>query len=62
MHFVLERVQQRPKLKPNPRLIGLKMYTLIADYINAFLKIKLEASGWPKNCKTDEEKKKFLEQ
>ena len=28
MHFVLERAQQRPELKPNPRLIGLKMYTL----------------------------------
>ena len=28
MHFVLERAQLRPQLKPNPRLIGLKMYTL----------------------------------
>ena len=28
MHFVLERAQLRPELKPNPRLIGLKMYTL----------------------------------
>lgn len=28
MHFVLEKAQQRPELKPNPRLIGLKMYTL----------------------------------
>ena len=35
---------------------------LFADYINAFIKMKLEASGWPKNCKTDVEKKKFLEQ
>ena len=28
MHFVLERAQLRPELKPVPRLIGLKMYTL----------------------------------
>ena len=28
MHLVLERAQRRPELKPNPRLIGLKMYTL----------------------------------
>ena len=28
MHFVLERAQLRPELKPTPRLIGLKMYTL----------------------------------
>ena len=28
MHFVLERAQLRPELKPSPRLIGLKMYTL----------------------------------
>ena len=28
MHFVLERAQLRPELKPNARLIGLKMYTL----------------------------------
>ena len=28
MHFVLERAQMRPELKPTPRLIGLKMYTL----------------------------------
>ena len=27
MHFVLERAQLRPELKPNPRLISLKMYT-----------------------------------
>ena len=25
MHFVLERAQLRPELKPAPRLIGLKM-------------------------------------
>ena len=24
--------------------------------------MKLEASGWPKNCKTDVERKQFLEQ
>ena len=28
MHFVLERAQLRLELKPNPRLIGLKMYIL----------------------------------
>ena len=33
---------------------------LFADYTNAFLKMKLEASGWPKNCRTEEEKKQFF--
>lgn len=28
MHLILERAQHRPELKPNARLIGLKMYTL----------------------------------
>ena len=28
MHLVLERAQLRPELNSNPRLIGLKMYTL----------------------------------
>ena len=28
MHFILEKAQLRPELKPAPRLIGLKMYSL----------------------------------
>lgn len=35
---------------------------LFAGYINAFIKMKLEASGWPEQCKTEEEKQRFLEQ
>ena len=35
---------------------------LFAGYINAFIKMKLEASGWPEQCKTDEEKRQFLEE
>ncbi|XP_045186812.2 uncharacterized protein LOC123544812 [Mercenaria mercenaria] len=30
-------------------------------YVNTFLKLKQEASGWPKWCKTDEDKKKYVE-
>ena len=35
---------------------------LFAGYINAFIKMKLEASGWPDQCKTEEEKQKFLDE
>ena len=35
---------------------------LFAGYINAFIKMKLEASGWPEQCKTDKEKRQFLEE
>ena len=35
---------------------------LFAGYINAFIKMKLEASGWPEQCKTEEEKQKFLDE
>ena len=33
---------------------------LFAEYIDCFLKIKTEASGWPVNCQTDEEKDHFI--
>ena len=36
--------------------------SLFAGYINAFIKMKLEASGWPEQCKTAEEKKRFLDE
>ena len=32
---------------------------LFSGYINMFLKIKQEASGWPSWCKTEEEKKRY---
>ena len=35
---------------------------MFAGYINAFIKMKLEASGWPEQCKTAEQKRQFLEQ
>ena len=34
---------------------------LFKDYVNTWLKIKTEASGWPKNCVTEEEKQDFIE-
>ena len=34
---------------------------LFAEYVNAWLKIKTEASGWPANCTTEEEKRRFIE-
>ena len=33
---------------------------LFAGYINMFLKIKQEASGWPSWCKTEEDKYKYI--
>lgn len=35
---------------------------LFAGYINAFIKMKLEASGWPEQCKTEEDKQRFLDE
>ena len=29
-------------------------------YINAFLKLKTEASGWPAWCETEEDKRKYV--
>ena len=34
---------------------------LFAEYVNVWLKIKTEASGWPVNCTTEEEKRSFIE-
>jgi len=33
---------------------------LFKDYVNRFLKIKQEASGWPKDCETDDQKNEYL--
>ena len=33
---------------------------LFAEYVDAWLKIKTEASGWPTGCETEEEKEDFL--
>ena len=33
---------------------------LFAGYINKFLKIKQESSGWPSWCTNDEEKMKYI--
>ncbi|XP_057656822.1 uncharacterized protein LOC130894202 [Diorhabda carinulata] len=35
---------------------------LFADYISKFLKIKQQASGWPPECKTDEDKKMYIKE
>ena len=34
---------------------------LFAEYVDAWLKIKTEASGWPGDCKTEWEKEDFIE-
>ena len=34
---------------------------LFEDYVNVWLKIKTEASGWPANCTTEEEKQNYIE-
>ena len=38
-----------------------KTDTLFKDYIDIFAKIKLEASGYPKNCVTDEQKRAYVD-
>ncbi|XP_028411614.1 uncharacterized protein LOC114534373 [Dendronephthya gigantea] len=35
---------------------------LFKDYINTFLKIKQEASGYPKNCTTEEQRRLYVEE
>ena len=34
---------------------------LFAQYMNTFMKIKMEASGYPSQCDTDQEKNKYIE-
>ena len=34
---------------------------LFAEYVDTWLKIKTEASGWPKDCTTEEKKRDFIE-
>ncbi len=36
------------------------MVGLFKDYIDCFLGLKIEASGWPKDVKTDKEKEDFI--
>lgn len=36
-----------------------KMGAVFTEYVNTFLKMKQEASGWPKWCQTEEEKNKY---
>jgi len=33
---------------------------LFAEYINSFLKLKQETSGWPRECLNDENKKQYF--
>ncbi|XP_053405164.1 uncharacterized protein LOC128558905 [Mercenaria mercenaria] len=35
---------------------------LFTEYVNTFLKVKQEKSGWPKWCKTEEQKQTYIEQ
>ncbi len=35
---------------------------LFRDYIDTFLKIKQESSGYPKNCVTEEQKQQYVEE
>ena len=34
---------------------------LFAEYVDTWLKVKTEASGWPRDCDTEEEKQDFIE-
>ena len=35
---------------------------LFKEYVNTFLKIKQEASGYPKDCVTDEQKQRYIDE
>ena len=35
---------------------------LFKEYVNTFLKIKQEASGYPKECVTDEQKERYIDE
>ena len=35
---------------------------LFAEYVDKFLRIKTEASGWPASCVTEQEKREYLRQ
>ena len=35
---------------------------LFSPYVNLFLKIKQEASGYPKHCVTDEQKQRYIDE
>jgi len=39
-----------------------KMGGLFTEYVNTFLKLKQEASGWPKWCKTEQDKQDYIDQ
>lgn len=41
-----------PKLKPGG---------IFTEYINTFLKMKQEASGWPSWCKTEDDKQRYID-
>ena len=35
---------------------------LFADYVNTWLKIKQEASGWPSDCRNEDQKRAYIQQ
>ena len=35
---------------------------LFKDYVDTFLKIKQESSGYPKNCSTEEQKQQYVDE
>lgn len=46
---------QSTQYKPNDKNGGL-----FSAYVNTFLKFKQEASGWPEWCKTENDKKNYI--
>jgi predicted GIY-YIG superfamily endonuclease len=38
------------------------MTGIFSEYINTFLALKQQAAGWPTDCKTDEEKEKYIQE
>lgn len=42
---------------PNTKTGGV-----FVEFINTFLKIKQESSGWPQNCKTEKDRLKYIQE
>ena len=54
--FEVYHWEKTSKYDPNTQTGGL-----FSEYINCFLKLKQEASGWPAWCLTDEDKRTYVE-
>ena len=57
-----ESHRERVRGVGNSRSVEETTDELFKDYVDTFLKIKQEASGYPKHCVTDEQKQHYINQ